>query len=115
MLEPPSKCIACLPSNILKETGEGDGGLFKGILVRYFTLYYYALPEERTDIKEWILHNAKSVAERSINDAGMISDNWSGPSKEEQHLSSHLSGVKLFEATAKLQTVSHADGAYTAD
>ena len=100
------------PSNILKETGEGDGGLFKGILVRYITLYYYTLPEERTDIKDFILHNAESVANRSINDAGMISDNWSGPSKDQQHLSSHLSGVKLFEAAAKLQNEGHADNYY---
>jgi predicted alpha-1,6-mannanase (GH76 family) len=83
---------------VIIEEGEGDGGLFKGILMRYVTQYYFTLPEPAEEVRQWICQNATFAEKRAVNDHGIIADRWMGPSKREQHLSSHLSGVKLMEA-----------------
>ena len=100
-------------AKVIDETGEGDGGLFKGILIRYANVYYYTNPEKSTWVKEWITINTDSVIERSVNKLGLISDNWRGPASRSQHLSSHLSGVMLLEACCKQYNEKFANFNYT--
>ena len=97
---------------IIFEEGEGDGGLFKGILMRYVTLLGFTVPELRDDVTDWVLTNATAAMERSTNDAGVIADRWNGPYKNEQHLSSHLSGVKVLEAAWRLTTNKYEEFVY---
>lgn len=90
--------------NIIDETGEGDGGLFKGILIRYITYYYFTHPEHPEKVADWVRTNANFVIENAVNPFGLIADRWNGPFKREQHLSSHLSGVKLLEAAWRIDS-----------
>lgn len=90
---------------VISETGEGDGGLFKGILLRYAAFYYFTNPDRPEKVREWVRKNADSVIEYAISPFGLIADRWNGPFKREQHLSSHLSGVKLLEGAWRLHQV----------
>ncbi|HDR53031.1 MAG TPA: glycosyl hydrolase family 76, partial [Mariniphaga anaerophila] len=50
--------------NILKSEGGGDGGLFKGIFIRYFTqlIQHHALPlDKKQEYVDFLFHNAKAL------------------------------------------------------
>ncbi len=100
-------------NGVVKEEGQDDGGLFKGIMMRYVKDYYFAQNDDRPDIREWFEGNAKSVASHAINEANLISDKWNGPAKAKNlHLSSHLSGTMLFEFTHQVSTLEHKEHRY---
>lgn len=88
------------PSGINSETGEGDGGLFKGIFIRNLALY--AAVADDAEAYDYIHRNASSVINHAMNENGRISDSWSGPRKETPQLSTHLSGIMLLEAAADI-------------
>lgn len=85
---------------IFTESGQGDGGLFKGILVRYFVEYDQAVKGD-PELRRVLLKNAESVW-NSKTDSGIYGSNWRGGTSGPVDLSSHLSGIKLLVLTAKL-------------
>lgn len=87
-------------SGILREEGQGDGGLFKGILIRYLVNLYEINGDEA--IKEMIYHNADSLVGVSYYD-GLFGPKWDQPRLTPLDLSTELSGVFLFEGAAKIE------------
>ena len=89
-------CQANTP--VLRNEGGGDGGLFKGILVRYLT--QYAITTQNPDALGWLHSNAQ----HSHPDArGLLGQDWLQAPESPLDLSVALSGVFLFEALAKLE------------
>ncbi|GIP20286.1 glycoside hydrolase family 76 protein [Paenibacillus sp. J22TS3] len=89
-------------TGMLPDEEDGDGGLFKGIFVRY--LAELALAGDTDDRAIQLLHlNAVMLWERGRNAQGLIGTDWSFPPKGTVSLSSQLSGVKLLERMAVLE------------
>ena len=87
---------------LLPEEGEGDGGLFKGILVRYFAEWLLASRDEA--VLAWLRDNARTALERGVDDGtGLAGRDWRHPPAYPLDLSAALSGAMLFEAMAKLE------------
>lgn len=86
--------------------GAADGGLFKGIFVRYFTLLAREtnLPVlTRNRYNEVISYNARVLQAKGINRSSvMVSPNWSVAPTGNTDYSTQLSGVMLMEAAATL-------------
>ena len=100
-------------NGVIKEEGQDDGGLFKGILLRYVTQYYFTQNQNRPDIRNWLYTNADTAAANAINSVNLVSDKWNGPAKEtDQQLSSHLSGTMLFEFAWQNSALEHSDNRY---
>lgn len=91
---------------LLRDEGQGDGGLFKGILVRYFTLLIQEPDlneQDRTSFAEFMKYNAKTFYQQGIKRPVMLGGpNWREQPGERTDLSTQLSGVMLMEAAAKL-------------
>lgn len=87
-------------NGIFTESGQGDGGLFKGILVRYFMEYDDAVNGD-PELRRVLLKNAVSVWD-SKTDSGIYGPNWREKHSGTIDLSSHLSGVKLMVLTNNL-------------
>lgn len=91
---------------LLRDEGQGDGGLFKGIFVRYFT----ELIEEPTvstkdhdSFVKFFKFNAETLYKKGIVRPGMFcGSNWSKAPTGTTDLTTQLSGVMLIEAAAKL-------------
>lgn len=86
-------------SGILKDEGQGDGGLFKGILIRYLVNLYEVNRDEA--IKEMIYHNTDSLVNISYSD-GLFGTSWDKRRPMPLDLSTQLSGVFLVEGAAKI-------------
>ncbi len=100
-------------NGVIREDGRDDGGLFKGILLRYVKDYYFAQPQDREDIRDWLYANADSAQSNAINSNNLIGGNWNGPAIEGTvQLSQHLSGVKLFEFAWQLSALEHSENRY---
>jgi predicted alpha-1,6-mannanase (GH76 family) len=84
---------------VLPDEGSGDGGLFKGIFVRYLTQYIAQTRDEYS--LAWLKHNAELVWQHHAGKP--IGGDWAAPSKETISLSQHLSGLMLLEAAARLE------------
>lgn len=82
---------------IFRESGQGDGGLFKGILVRYFVDFDRVVGGDMT-LRTVLLHNAESAWEVR-QESGIFGPNWEEIHNGAVDLSSHLSGVKLMVLT----------------
>lgn len=95
-----------ISDGLLRDEGQGDGGLFKGILVRYFTrlIQLPELPENnRERFVDFFRFNAESFYENAIARPSMLSSpNWGEQPGAKVDLSTQLSGVMLMEAAAKL-------------
>jgi predicted alpha-1,6-mannanase (GH76 family) len=95
------------PGGILKGEGQGDGGLFKGILIRYFTLLAQEpdVPAiERNEIVKFIKYNAETVYTNGIERPSlMISPDWNKKPSGTTDLTTQLSGMMLIEAAATLK------------
>jgi predicted alpha-1,6-mannanase (GH76 family) len=90
---------------ILKNEGQGDGGLFKGILVRYLAqlaLNPELAVEKQEQYKEFIQFNAETLYSNGRSDQGLFGPNWSDQPSGRVDLSTQLSGVMLMEANALL-------------
>src|SRR5690606_35008570 len=93
------------PGGILKSEGNGDGGLFKGILIRYLTQMITSgyLPEDRKQAyTDFIRQNAFSVYRNLNRPAMLIGPSWTKKSADVIDASTQLSGLMLFEAIATL-------------
>ncbi len=93
---------------LLKDEGQGDGGLFKGILVRYFTELIEQPTINSTDKESFaafMKFNAQSFYKKGILRPAMLSgNNWkvAPAAGAKVDLTTQLSGVMLIEAAAKL-------------
>lgn len=96
-----------ISNGLLRDEGQGDGGLFKGILIRYFTRLIL-LPElsenDREKFVNFLESNAQSFYEKAISRPSMLSSpNWGAQPGSTVDLSTQLSGIMLMEAAAKLK------------
>lgn len=94
------------PGGILKDEGQGDGGLFKGILVRYLTLLINEpdLPAaDRSKFVNFMKYNAQTLYKQGISrPALMISPGWNKAPQAQTDLTTQLSGIMLIESAAQL-------------
>jgi predicted alpha-1,6-mannanase (GH76 family) len=97
-----------LTSNgILKNEGQGDGGLFKGVAVRYLTGLIELTDLDgtnRTKYASFLQRNAQTLYYKGIaRPSLMISPDWSIPPSASTDLTAQLSGVIMIEAATKLK------------
>lgn len=91
---------------VLKNEGQGDGGLFKGILVRYFTQLTLNpdLPAAKhEEYKEFIRLNSEILYEHGLTSSKLAGPNWNDEPSGRVDLSTQLSAVMLMEARALLE------------
>lgn len=92
---------------ILKNENQGDGGLFKGILVRYLAQLIQQpdlAPVERDKFVKFLKFNAETLFKSGLaRPAMMISPDWKRKPEGNTDLSTQLSGIMLLEAAAALK------------
>lgn len=92
---------------ILKNEGQSDGGLFKGIFVRYFVelIMEPAVSDgDRGELVRFLRLNAESFYRNSLRRTDMIcGPSWRKLPGDQTDLSTQLSGMMLMEAAALLQ------------
>ena len=97
-----------LSEGLLRDEGQGDGGLFKGILVRYFAeiiAHPSITDNDRRNFANFMKFNAQTLYRRGIMRPSMFcGSNWRvAPAVGgNTDLTTQLSGVMLIEAAAKL-------------
>ncbi|HVW97209.1 MAG TPA: glycoside hydrolase family 76 protein [Mucilaginibacter sp.] len=95
-------------NGILKGEGQGDGGLFKGVAVRYLTqlVVLTDLNEaDRTRYAAFLQRNAQTLYYKGIaRPSLMISPDWTLMPSGSTDLTTQLSGVMMIEAAAKLKS-----------
>lgn len=96
-----TKCID-QANNVLRDEGSGDGGLFKGIFIRY--LVQYLTVEEgnqafRLKFESFLKNNAKTAWTKGANpDLLLFGPNWvEVPIGQTTQLTSQISAATLFE------------------
>ncbi|NHA02367.1 glycosyl hydrolase family 76 [Mucilaginibacter sp. HC2] len=94
-------------NGILKNEGQGDGGLFKGVVVRYLTLLV-ELPDldanNKAKYANFLQQNAQSLSAKGISRPSMmISPDWTKLPSGSTDLTTQLSGVMMIESAAKLK------------
>lgn len=95
------------PGGIMKNEEQGDGGLFKGILVRYLT-QLIVQPDlavaDRNRYVRFLQHNAQTLYSRGISRPSLlVSPNWQTMPGSTTDFSTQLSGLMLIEAMARLE------------
>jgi len=95
-------------NGILKSEGQGDGGLFKGVAVRYLTELTELTALDATDRAKYatfLQRNAQTLYYKGIaRPSLMISPDWTTQPSGSTDLTTQLSGVMMIEAAAKLKT-----------
>ena len=95
-------------NGILKNEGQGDGGLFKGVVVRYLTLLVELSDLDATNKAKYasfLQNNAEALSGKGISRPSMmISPDWTKLPSSSTDLTTQLSGVMMIEAAAKLKT-----------
>ncbi|MFD0793913.1 glycoside hydrolase family 76 protein [Mucilaginibacter litoreus] len=95
------------PGGLLKNEGQGDGGLFKGILVRYLTLLTLKddVPSAKRDAYATFLkYNAETLFAKGISRPDfMVSPDWKTKPSGTTDLTTQISGVTTIEAAATLK------------
>ncbi|RYE14360.1 MAG: glycosyl hydrolase family 76 [Sphingobacteriales bacterium] len=95
------------PGGIVKGEGQGDGGLFKGILIRYFTLLAQeeaVAAIDRNELVKFLKFNAETLYANGIErPSQMISPDWTKKPSGTTDLTTQLSGMMLIEAAATLE------------
>ena len=90
-------------TGIFTESGSGDGGLFKGILVRYMTDLIQAFPDQTAQYRELLLKNADTLwSQTRETEPLLFAADWSETGEAPLDLSVQLSGLKLIEHAAQL-------------
>jgi len=101
-----------LTEGLMKDEGQGDGGLFKGTLVRYYTELIMT-PEinssDRENFVNFIEFNAKTAYRRGITRPSMMfGPKWNtAPGTNTTDFTTQLSGAMLIEAAALLHEAGH--------
>lgn len=99
-------CISSLidsSNNILKDEGSGDGGLFKGIFMRYFVKLILEEDLKDTDRERYIKffdNNAKVLNEKGTSKEYLYSSSWAKPGDWSNDMPTQVSGCTLMEAKA---------------
>ena len=93
-------------NNMFKETGDHDGGLFKGILVRYLTemVYTKGVPETlKNEVIRFFESNVTLLYNQGTSPPPTVlaSSDWSKRPERPHDLSTQLSAMMLAEAVAK--------------
>ncbi|HEY0110503.1 MAG TPA: glycoside hydrolase family 76 protein [Fibrella sp.] len=96
------------PSGLLKAEGNGDGGLFKAVLVRYLALLATepAVPADiRTRYVGFLTTNAETLWRSGTQKPAVVfGPNWaSQPADGKAELTTQLSGATLLEAMTRLK------------
>lgn len=89
---------------VLPYEGKDDCGLFKGIMIRYFTELVGTTPQAKP-IQEMICYNAQVICEKGINAQGVIGANLDRQPAGIIDLAQHLSGMMILEMASQLQNV----------
>jgi predicted alpha-1,6-mannanase (GH76 family) len=97
-----------LTSNgILKDEGGGDGGLFKGVFVRYFTRLIVDAafdPAKKTGYINFLRTNGESLWSKGCNKGNLLFGSaWDKAPGSSTDLTIQLSGIMLVEALAELK------------
>lgn len=82
---------------LLPPEGDKDGGLFKGILVRYLADLLVADPEDDDRVRTALRRNGEAVSRAAGRPVGA---DWRHPDGGDRSLSTHLSAVLLLEGLA---------------
>ena len=94
------------PSLLLTPTGQGDGGLFKGIYVRYLSWMANYFPQQ-TIYRRLLLANAQNVWLHDRTPQNLFASNWANAKAPAQgdiiQLSTELSGIFLLNQIVGLQ------------
>lgn len=95
------------PNGILRNEGGRDGGLFKGILVRYLTLLAIepaTSAASRASYVRFLATNGQSLYQRATRRPQyLFGTNWASLPTDPVDASTEMSGVMLLEALADLQ------------
>ncbi|WP_460680891.1 glycoside hydrolase family 76 protein [Mucilaginibacter koreensis] len=95
------------PGGLLKSEGQGDGGLFKGILVRYMTLLIQngdISATSRDAYVNFMKYNAQTLYSKGIaRPSMMVSPDWKTLPSGSTDLTTQISGVTMMEAAATLK------------
>ncbi|MBO0356714.1 glycoside hydrolase [Hymenobacter sp. BT186] len=95
------------PGGILKNENAGDGGLFKGILVRYLGLLAVepnVSATNRTSYINFLKFNGEAAWKRGARrPPGLFNTNWTSLPQGPVESSTQMSGVMLLEVLASLQ------------
>jgi predicted alpha-1,6-mannanase (GH76 family) len=97
-------------TGMLPSEGEGDGALFKGVLVRYMGELIAVDPENEIarSLREMLKTNADSLWEYGKDaESALFSNSWAQTPEEVVQLSTQLSGMMLLEQVARLERDGH--------
>ncbi|MCL2771746.1 MAG: AGE family epimerase/isomerase [Oscillospiraceae bacterium] len=88
------------------DEGAGDGGLFKGILIRYLAELYEVKPDFIL-IKDTLNNNVDILRSQGTNSGGLYGRLWSKAPKDKTSvdLTVQLSGVMLYETAAVVNSI----------
>ena len=96
-----------LSNGILKDEGGGDGGLFKGIFIRYFTRLIVdggLEPGKKTIYAAFLKKNAETLWSKGTNKSQVLFGSaWDSKPGATTDLTIELSGAMLIEAMAELK------------
>lgn len=90
-------------NNILKDEGKGDGGLFKGIFIRYFVKLLMDENLKETDRERYLTffnNNAKVLNEKGTSGEYLYSTSWAKPGDWSNDMPTQVSGCTMIEAKA---------------
>jgi predicted alpha-1,6-mannanase (GH76 family) len=95
------------PSGILRDEGQGDGGLFKGVFVRYLVLLAQNKNLDAGTQQKYVLfleNNAESLWLQGTTRPGLFyGSNWTAAPSGETDLTTELSGAILMEGVEVLK------------
>ena len=104
---------ALVENSMLKSEGTGDGGLFKGIFIRYFT---ELIQQERLDLSDrkryvqFMKYNAETLWNEGTTESSVLfGHNWRQKPGSTTGLTEQLSGCMLIEAMALLDKKGYLD------
>jgi predicted alpha-1,6-mannanase (GH76 family) len=94
-------------NSVLKDEGGGDGGLFKGVFVRYFTKLIIdgdLAPDKKQTYIAFLVKNGQSLWTKATNKSLILFNTaWDKMPGNSTDLTTQLSGVMLMESLATLK------------